>query len=84
MRDLTDREWEILKKLIPLMGKQKEWEISFNRHHEKCLWDREEDAPYSAEEGLRVLMTEYRALEKSIPLSGDDKNCLEALFRDCP
>ncbi|MCR5734299.1 MAG: transposase [Lachnospiraceae bacterium] len=52
---LTDEQWDVIEALIPLIGKQKEWEISKNRLHVKCLWDREEDAPYQLDDAVSAI-----------------------------
>ena len=51
----TDAHWDAVEALIPLLGKEKEWEVSRDRHHQRCLWEREEDAPFILDEALRAL-----------------------------
>ena len=63
----SDAHWDAIEALIPLLGREKEWEVSCDRHHRRCLWEREEDAPFVWEEALRALRG---ALEK--PLSEYD------------
>ncbi|MBE6910576.1 MAG: hypothetical protein E7474_13550 [Ruminococcaceae bacterium] len=59
----TDAHWDAVEALLPLLGREKEWEVSRDRHHQRCLWDREEDAPFLWEEALCALRG---ALEKPL------------------
>ena len=54
-KELTDEEWDLIEVLIPLIGKEKEWEVSRDRHHKRCLWEREEDAPFVLEEAIKAI-----------------------------
>ena len=76
----TDAHWDAVKALLPLLGKENEWEVSRDRHHQRCLWEREEDAPFIWEEALRALRG---ALEKPLAeygLTAEQRALLEELL----
>ncbi len=72
MDKISKTQWMAIERLIPLLGKEREWEISGNRHHQLCLWDREEDAPYIQEEALKVIREAMTLPLEEYPLSGED------------
>ncbi|MBE6069791.1 MAG: hypothetical protein E7211_19175 [Clostridium lundense] len=47
----SDAHWDAAEALRPLLGGEKEWEVSRDRHHQRCLRDREEDAPHASSSG---------------------------------
>ncbi len=77
---ISDEQWDAIGRLIPLLGKQKEWEVSKNRHHELCLWEREEDAPFIPEEAVRMLKDALTKPLNEYPLSDEDISLLSGLF----
>ena len=77
---ISDGQWEAIGRLIPLLGKEKEWEISRNRHHELCLWEREEDAPFITEEAVKALKGAMTKPLPEYPLSGEDIDLLSGLL----
>ena len=80
--ELTDEEWDLIDILIPMLGKEKEWEVSTNRHHKRCLWEREEDAPFVLEEGIRELKKAAEAKIDSLGLPDDKVKLLKDLFNE--
>ncbi|MCR5675777.1 MAG: hypothetical protein K6G16_08720 [Lachnospiraceae bacterium] len=77
---ISDEQWDAVERLIPLLGKEHEWEVSTNRHHERCLWEREEDAPFWPDEALRALRGALTKPLKDYALSAEDVRLLEPLF----
>ncbi|MCR4655266.1 MAG: hypothetical protein K5770_03440 [Lachnospiraceae bacterium] len=77
---ISDGQWEAIGRLIPLLGRQNEWEISRNRHHELCLWEREEDAPFIKEEAVKALKGAMTKPLWEYPLSDEDIDMLSELL----
>ena len=80
--ELTDEEWEMIELLITVIGKEKEWEVSVDRHHRKCLWEREEDAPFVLEEGIRALKEAAGDRLDALGLPSDKCELLKKLFNE--
>ncbi|MCR4793243.1 MAG: CbrC family protein [Lachnospiraceae bacterium] len=80
--ELTDEEWDIIDVLISLLGMEEEWELSYDRHHRRCLWDREEDAPYVLEEGIRAIAKESAGKLDKLGLPEDRRNIIKDLFKE--
>jgi hypothetical protein len=76
-KELTDMEWATIETLIPLLHKEKEWEISSFRG-KKCLWEREEDQPFVPEEAVAAL---YES-SKEVVLPADSADFLNRLYRE--
>ncbi|MCR4896778.1 MAG: hypothetical protein K5891_08410 [Lachnospiraceae bacterium] len=76
-KELTDMEWATIEALIPLLHKEKEWEISSFRG-KKCLWEREEDQPFVPEEAVAAL---YKA-SKAVDLPTDSADFLTGIYRE--
>ena len=77
----SDAHWDAIEALIPLLGKEKEWEVSYNRHHQRCLWEREEDAPFVWDDALRALRNALKKPLAEYGLSAEQLTLLEDLFR---
>ncbi len=80
--ELTEEEWKLIDFLITVIGKEKEWEVSTDRHHRKCLWEREEDAPFVLEEGIRALKEAVGDRLDRLGLPAEKQEMLGRLFKE--
>ncbi|MBE7004630.1 MAG: hypothetical protein E7425_10190 [Ruminococcaceae bacterium] len=83
-RQPTDEQWDAVEALIPLLRREKTWEVSRNRHHQRCLWDREEDAPYALEDALRALRAALEMPLSDYALTQAQRAALEMLLGAAP